>query len=597
MSYQPIGINQGDIIYFYDTSLGPVNSWDWFFPGGSATGATAWGPIIQYNSTNTNGWDVSLLVTDSVGATSFAIARSIIFVFPEDFSVSFGISPSSSLMDEAVTYLSSATAGSGLTGSGYSWIIPGLGSTAGISLSSVTYSIPEWFDLTGTYAGAPNSSFLSTASLSLTSVVGNSSSTSENITFYKLGPLEEVNYGLTGSYGISGPYYTPTVSTYKSSDLNLGGTNIVLEIDQNFPASAWDNLFFHSTDEAVYFFPNTTDYSANFSPIKFKFIWGGSNLSLAGVSVPSLDRFNIGNYIITGDVSNNFSDKFWLTDYTSGGGQLTANATFTGSLSRQWSNNYIESLMSNLYHLSNSSKFIENAGFNIPSYTPLANLSSVVGFSNLESGYNWNGGYTGSDKHGVCVPSSSGLNALYGVTNAVVDVDINLYDETNSLITTINSVLSAAGATGNTPDGYLVKAQTDGYGQGIVDKLNSDISSAGMSSYILAESASYFSSYEGGGGSPALYDANTFNGIQISVLQPEYSGNYINSIEIVWGMGYTGAVNSISGLSSNSILRYPFAGTSTNTSSYISWTGLNQKLTTNPNTNPYFRGWKLGGSL
>jgi len=600
MSYPQTGAGQGDTIYFYDTSSGQVVSRSWEFPGGTPTGATSTSPLVVYNIPNTNGWDVKLLITDSTGITGVAEGKNIVVIFPESFTLNFTANPSSSLIDQNVTYQSTGTAGSGLTGSGYNWVIPGLGATSGVSLSSVSYSIPEWFDLTGTYLGSPNQAYLATATLSAVSNLGNNFSLNKNVTFYKLGPQESVNYADSVTYAVSGPYYTPSVFGYLTSGMNLGGNNIVLEINQNYPSQAWNNAFFHSTDEAVYFYPNSTDYSDHYSSLKFKFIWGGNNLALGGISVPGDPRFSPGNYIITGDVSTNFSDKFWITDYTTSGALLTQYAAVTASTTRKWSNSYISDFLSNTYHLSNSSKYIENAGFNNSNSQPNANLATVVGYLQPnEAGYSWNGGYSGVDKHGVCVPTSQLINLLYGYSGAVVDLNVVLYSTSGIALSTTNVILSPSGGAGNTPDGYLLRAQTDG-SAGIADLINLFLASNSMNTYIQAQAQNFYSCYEGGNGFgsiPNYYNSTTFNGLKISVLQPTYAGNQIGSIGITWGPAYQSHISLIPGLPSSSILNLPFAGTNTSTSSFISWSGLNQRLYVNPNTSPYFRGWKLGGSL
>jgi hypothetical protein len=598
MSYIQVGINQGDVIYFYDTSLGDVVSWDWFFPGGTPTGSNSWGPAVSYNSPNTNGWNASLLVTDNAGVTGLAIGENIIVVFPEVFNVSFNATPTSSLMSQTVTYQSTGTAASGVSGSGYSWNIPGLGLTSGLSLSSITNTINDWYSVSGNYAGSPNSFVLVPVTLTVTSNVGNSASSFQNLVFYKMGPQESINYS-SPQYLTSGPYYTPSVLSSKTSDLNLGGNNIILKIDQDQPGSVWDNQYFHSTDESVYFFPNTTDYSPTYSPLKFKFIWGGQNLSLAGVPVPSLPRFVQGNYIIPGDVVSNFSNSFWITDYTNSGALLTTYSTFGGSQTRQWSNTYITEFIRNRFHLSNSSKFIENAGFT-QGLTPVANLASVVGYLNNEGNYNWSGGYTGgNNKHGVCVPSSNLFQSLYGISNATVDCTIKLYGAGNNQIFTTDVILSAPGTAGNSPDGMLLVSSYTPYGPGIENIINAALIPAGVSSNIVIQEESYFSCYETGGAYPVssnlgLYDSSTFKGLRLSVSNPVYNGVEIDSIEITWGPLYTSAISS---LPSQSVFRYPIAGSSTNSTAYISWLGLNRRVYRNPNTNPYFRGWKFGGSL
>ena len=78
-----IGVNQGDIVYFFDQSVGSIVSRDWFFPGGSPTGGTAYGPQVRYNSVNSMGYDVSLSITDIAGVTAGITKSNIIVVSPE----------------------------------------------------------------------------------------------------------------------------------------------------------------------------------------------------------------------------------------------------------------------------------------------------------------------------------------------------------------------------------------------------------------------------------------------------------------------------------------------------------------------------------
>lgn len=595
MSYVPVGINQGDTIYYYDTSVGDVVARDWFFPGGTPTGATSYGPAVVYNSPNASGWDTTLLVTDNAGITAQAVGKNIIVVIAENFSVSFTATPSSSLIDQSITYQSTTIADSGVTG--YAWVVPGLGSTSGVTLSNFSHTVSDWYDLGGTHAGSPNALYFSAASLTVTSNVGNVGTANQNISYYKLGPQELVDYTDTGTYAISGPYYNPTIFGYTTNTMGLGGNNLVLEINQNISGQEWDNSYFHSTAEAVYYYPNTSDYSANYDPLKFRFIWNGTNLSSSGITVPNLPRFNVGNYIITGDVNTNFSDKFWITDYTTSGALLTEYSAALGVGSRKWSTSYIQSFMANTYHLSNSSKYIENAGFSTPGYLPLANLSTIIGVYALEAGYGWNGGYAGA--YGVAIPTRSLINDYYSISGVSIGVDVKIYDTSNNIIDTI-AVDLTAGGTGNTPDGYLMKAQSDGYGQGIASRLNSAFSSAGWGSYLLAEAQSYYSCYENGAGNGVVdvayqYDSSKFYGLRVSVTQPEYSSNPIGSLSIEWSSSYLSAISSVN---PNSVLKIPFAGSSVSSpNSFRSWTGMNQRIYTNPNTTPYFRGWKLGGSL
>jgi hypothetical protein len=144
-----IGVNQGDTVYYFDQSVGSVVTRNWFFPGGTPTGGTAFGPAIQYNSVNSFGYNASLLVTDAAGITAAASKSNIIVVSPEVANPSITISPSTLYMGPVVTYGVAGSTGTGFVS--YAWNIPGIGATSGSSLSTVTKQYNDWYALAGTY--------------------------------------------------------------------------------------------------------------------------------------------------------------------------------------------------------------------------------------------------------------------------------------------------------------------------------------------------------------------------------------------------------------------------------------------------------------
>ncbi len=120
MANTPVGIRQGDYIYYYDESQGFILSRDWYFPGGTPTGGTAFAPSIQYLTPNTSGYDARLTVTDGfVYATE--TKNNIIVVYPEisDFQIlvlnDSGSPISASDMSSNVVFVATGGTGSGIT--------------------------------------------------------------------------------------------------------------------------------------------------------------------------------------------------------------------------------------------------------------------------------------------------------------------------------------------------------------------------------------------------------------------------------------------------------------------------------------------------
>jgi hypothetical protein len=603
MSNIPIGVNQGDTVYYFDQSVGSVVSRDWFFPGGTPTGASSFGPAIQYNNVNSSGYDASLLVTDAAGVTAGITKSGIVTVFQESPSPSISITSSPLYMGIDINYTVIGSTGTGFVS--YSWNIPGLGITSGTFLSSVMQQYNDWFTLTGTYSGLPGASYISPVTLSVTTTVGNTFNTSTNATYFKYGPVEEINYNTTSfPYGVSGPYYLPTVIAQNSSTIGLGGSSPVIKIDQSYGATAWNNSYFHSTSENCYFWPNNEDlnssgYTTNtFTPIQFKTIFSGSVLSSAGASYISDPSINTGNYIKPGFINSNLNDTFYITDYPAGGVMRAARVS-RGV--RNWSNSAIESYLSNTYYLSNSSKYIENA----PS-----NLATVDEYL-YRSGYNLNGGY-GTFSHGPCVPTSYFFENVKAVPGLTVDVGITVICENPIGNYTYNVILSSPGGTGNSPDGYLTTVQSNSRGKGIAQILNeataligSKISS--LSDFIIFESDKKYSCYEGGGlnlnnSLDAQYDSLNFEGLRISITNPIVSntgtsldfGGSIIGLDLNWGPSW---IASIEGMGYFSVDRKIASNpTSPQTGTMISWLGLKENMRISLN-NPsiYFRGWKIGG--
>jgi hypothetical protein len=596
-----IGVNQGDTVYYFDQSVGSVVSRDWFFPGGTPTGGTAYGPAIQYNSVNSLGYNASLLVTDAAGITAAASKSNIIVVSPEVANPSITISPSTLYMGPSVNYGVAGSTGTGFVS--YSWNIPGIGTTSGSTLSTVSKQYDDWYALAGTYTGLPGASYVAPVTLLVTTSVGNTFNTNTTATYYKYGPVEEVDYNQSGyPYGVSGPYYVPTVISANSGGIGLGGSSVVISIDQSMVAG-WVNSYFHSTTENCYYWANTDDLDYTngtvFGPIQFKTIFSGAALTLAGATYLANPTIDLGNYIVPGAISGMLNNIFYITDYPAGGRVTDAK---TGG--RQWSNNAIQAYLSNTYYLSNSSKFIENGGIGANN-SPFYNLASVDERIN-QGTYNLSGGY-GATAHGPCVPTSTFFQTIHGVSGIEVDVDVKITCENNPLGYQYNVKLSTPGGTGNSLDTFLVSVQDNSRGDGIATILNkaTDLigSPARLSDFIVFEASPYYAPYEGGGDTLSKqYDAVNFNGLRVSIMDPAVNntgtildGDYIKTITLEWGSAWTNAVvgNGFFGRD-RPFASYPGPGPQR----WISWLGVKETMSIPTNAHDsYFRGWKIGGLI
>ena len=573
-----LGIEQGDIIYYYDTSIGDVVQRDWSFQGGTPTGATSYGPAVTYNGVNTNGYSTSLTVTDAATVVATVTKNNIIVVTPENISAAVTASNDNVLMDGTVYYGSSATAGSGITG--YVWNIPGLGVTSGVYLSNVTYTNLDWYNITGTYSGSTNSSYLTIASLTVTSNVGNVALSTKNMTFRKMGPAEGFYYNELYGATASGPYYTPTVTAFSSNDIGLGGNGLVVKIDQ--ASSLYgpvNNLYSHANGEVVYFLPNSRD--ALVSPIRLRIIINKGAYITLGASVITNSQFSPGNYILAGGIGTNLYNNFYLTDYTTApGGMVLYNLKTT----RGWTTGAVEKFLENKYYLSASSKHADGIAYLV------ANTEMYI---SSYYGIDWTGGYTltPGNRPGVAIPSSRLFFTKFGVV-INVNVNVNVYIEgTNDLIDSYNVVISSGGAggIGNSPDTLLITANDSGYGSGLASIFNSATTLTTFKDNILFEASRYYCPFEN------VTDSSFFQGIAVHITDPLHSatGLYIGRVEIIWDGSYISAVNGL-GLTSGP-LTYPF--TSDTGSSFTGMSSIIGAVNDALNHINYKKGWEIGGEV
>jgi hypothetical protein len=622
---EQLGINQGDSIYYYDLSTGAVSR-EWTFQGGTPSTSTAYGPDIKYYGVNYTGYSTELVITGAGGITAAAFKSNIIVVYPEIFSPDIEITqtldviaydPPISKMSSPVTYTAAGTVSSGYAS--HFWDIPQLGPTSGALLSSVTYSCTDWYSLTGTYMGAPASSYLSNAILSFSSVVDNGAVVNKNINFRKIGVDENINYWSPGTYATGGKYYNVSTLSLRTSAIGLSGNNIVLKIDLGPYSPRWDNISFHSTQEAVYLCVNSPDISKSYSPIKTNMVLTGTALIAAGVTggYSSMNRIMLGNYIIPNDVSSKFDNRFYITDNGTG-------SIFTNLIDglRKWNTDAVNDFVSNKYYLSGSSKFIEIAGYRkvyddfTMTFTrpPFADLASGIGYKENYTGYAWDGGwweydgYVNPQKyyHGVCIPTGALLEEKYDLPSAVdVDIRITLRDSSESEIADFEFKASPWGNMGNSPDKYLICAADTSFGSesGIAKLINSEIAAqpGGLSDNIIFE-VNYNLCPYADGGAELLYANEMFGALKMSIKDPltsaTYGNKYIHSLEIGWGSQMSDFINGaiIDHLDFPAV---PFASdVKQNGADMASWTGLPSKITVPASSeSTYFRGWRIGGEL
>jgi PKD repeat protein len=110
-------ICEGDVVLFYDQSIGPITQWNWIFEGGTPSTSTLQNPVVGY--ANEGSYDVLLEVSDGIETSQIYMANYItVGAVPEICPAATGI-----------TYLCASWGNSsyntvGLTGiSLYDWVL------------------------------------------------------------------------------------------------------------------------------------------------------------------------------------------------------------------------------------------------------------------------------------------------------------------------------------------------------------------------------------------------------------------------------------------------------------------------------------------
>ena len=256
--------------------------------------------------------------------------------------------------------------------------------------------------------------------------------------------------------------------------------------------------------------------------------------------------------------------------------------------------------------MSGSSKYIETGGYTA-NKTPIRNLVSVVAYDLGMQSYSWGGtsGAPPADFHGVSILSSYGCDDLYG-SAATVDIVIDLYDAGGIVIDNDTIVLSDGSDLGNSFDGRMILAQDTSYNTsyGIKKLINAHFQSTGWDDYLVVATAEWFAPYQNGGSTTGKrYDSNNFHGLRVSIKEPLFNGtDYIHSVYIGWGPGYSAFLASIDGTiptNHHAVLASPFGSTSNSKLSKQSWTGIPSPIyqPNGLNYGEYVKGWLYGGSL
>ena len=576
MEIPQFDINQGDYIYYYDSSIGDVVSREWYFPGGTPTGATSPNLQVRYTTPNTSGFPVFLTVSD--GTQEVGKKVGVTKVYPEDFSLDLLVlgdsSPiSSSDMSYNVTYIATGSTGSGI--SYYSWDIPGTAGFTGTS-NMFTISLYDWKDLTGSDLGVEYSTYVTNPTVSAFTLIGNSKNSTKKLTYNKSGIPDFTNLcdfpTATGPTSHNLSYFDVSIRPQLTNQIGFPGSGFVFKISQ-LSTLAFNNSSFHAQGESLTLYTPSSDISGGFvngflisSYTSFKKI-GAPTEVLDGIS--NLSRYTLGNYMYPGDIYSYLGNTFYFAD------SYETLAGLTGS--RYWSNDSILLLCTDTSFASISSKSYEISGSDLPATKELLN-----------------GGFTGGSIYGgPCVPSDN-------LNDSEPSIVLDFYcspDRNLSNVTLTSSIIVTLGAKGisNSPDGNLILCQDTSYGSlfGVSSILNDYFSLYDLGPYVGATSSPYFSTYENRYlNDPDYPQPSEFNGIRISILD-----DYITSSKGTLPLGLTGDSYLLKIVMSGET---PAGLTGSNSYKISEWLGLSQDFIVNPyqystDQESPRRGWRFNG--
>jgi PKD repeat protein len=556
-------IYQYQTVDFTDTSTGALPlTRVWGFPGGNPTSSIIDTPNIKYSVPGT--YSVTLTETDNFGTTKSLTEVNIIQVSPSSLTAEIsGPFPASVKMDEGYQ-LNDASTGTPFAPTSWAWSLPYGRSSSTQNVGVTGYT--DWNTLTGTYSGAPGSTYTGnislTASVTISGTTLNStSSTTVNVS--KLGPGETLYLNATGpdstvySTGLSGgvleyPGPVPVIANDFGYPTN---NNFIIKLDFSIRGSSnFSNVYFHSTNEVSTLTMVTGLWSPSFIDVigGFIIIQGPIYSQFSGLS-PSLG-INLGNYIVT-----NESPFIFMVDET-------------GLLLDLYTNyNYSLSLLS--YLLVNPYKKIFSGN--------IQNINQS-GFPGTPMSFIDTGG--GSNSNPV-VYSKAALLALGAPIGSIYTVYIDVIGSFPPV--SISVPFGTPGPFGQTGNdlvtGNYYVAQDNSNGLGFVTILNNAIAASSLPgglSDLEFKANPIFSVLNGSG-----YDPSNFNGVSLEIKSTQ-----ITSIAIT---------DNSTLLSSPGVTVAPFLG------NYFNPQGSTGTCTGmfpgdpfgNINVPPYFNQIDFGGSI
>jgi hypothetical protein len=414
-------------------------------------------------------------------------------------------------MGTSVTYTAAGSTGNL---SYYSWNLAGLTGFTGTSQTQST-ALYSWINLTGSESGAAYSTYTSTSSVVFNSVLGNTSSSSTNVTYSKNGGFEPYNY-LIDLFTVGTNYYYVANTGIQLSAFGMAGSGNAYSVNTNYASySPIDNTQFRAQGETTTYWSSSQDIE--FSPsfggrFEGQYIASASAFNALGVTQTgwgSKSRYTQGNYMIPGDLGTYFSNVFYFADTNAYAKSLVT--------SRYWRGNQVQNLIFNEASIGyQSSRALE---LNISTAAPAAYVIGLDGASGLSGG-----------KGGACLPSSQfiGLPSieLYLTIKFSVNGSIDGIDPGMDVFVPV--MISSGGSPGNSPDGKLVVMQDTGGGPGVATLINDALTSAGYNYNIVASaSPDYAWAYDLG-----TYDPNAFNGLKISIIDRGSSGPFIAAVDL-----------------------------------------------------------------
>ena len=448
-------IYQYQSVNFTDTSSGAAPlSRSWSFSGGSPSTGTGITAAVFYNVPG--GYTVSLTETDTYGTTSTLIKTSLIQVSPTTLVAGIsGPSPSTVKMNEGYS-LQDSTVGTPFPPTSWTWTLP-YGRSASTQNVGVT-GYADWNTLTGSYTGAPGSSYTANISLAVSNAyLSNSSSTAVSV--QKLGRSEQLYLNATGPSspnfvtGLSGGIVTNGGIPVGVDFFGYSSSNLIVRLNYSLRgASNKTNLYFHSDTETASVSMNTGLWSSSYNDViqGFMMIQGLIySPPYSSVTPSNYNTISLGLYIITDQIV-----EFFVGDSSGLLLNLYNNYNYSASL--------LNYLVNNPYKIAHSGNLRYTNAFTFP--TPMTFVDT--------------GG--GSNSNPV-VYSSAYLNSLNPfplspVYQIYVSVTMGMisYGATASI--------GVAGATGNDPltAGNFFTAQDTVNGSGFVSFLNSAINSSSI---------------------------------------------------------------------------------------------------------------------